>query len=175
MANVRRPTPSTTDEESISTAARLIPSRASLSSLRRRAAECEACPLYKDATQTVFGEGSPRADTMLVGETPGDQEDLQGRPFVGPSGRLLDRCLAEAGIDRKRTYVTNVVKHFKFTQLGKRRLHKKPSAGEIHACRPWFDAEVAIVRPTVLVCLGATAAKAIFGEDFRVSQSRGHF
>lgn len=174
MANVRRPTPSTTDED-ISTAARLIPSRASLSSLRRRAAECEACPLYKDATQTVFGEGSPRADTMLVGETPGDQEDLQGRPFVGPSGRLLDRCLAEAGIDRKRTYVTNVVKHFKFTQLGKRRLHKKPSAGEIQACRPWLDAEVAIVRPTVLVCLGATAAKAIFGEDFRVSQSRGHF
>lgn len=162
-------------EGSASTAARLIPPRPSLSSLRARAADCDACPLYKNATQTVFGEGSPRADTMLVGETPGDQEDLQGRPFVGPAGRLLDRCLEEAGIDRKRTYVTNIVKHFKFTQLGKRRLHKKPNAGEIQACRPWLDAEVAIVRPKVLVCLGATAAKAIFGEEFRVSRSRGQF
>lgn len=175
MVNVRRPTASAVGEEAVATATRLIPPRASLSSLRRRAAECEACSLCKNATQTVFGEGSPRAGTMLVGETPGDQEDLQGRPFVGPSGHLLDRCLAEAGIDRKRTYVTNVVKHFKFTQLGKRRLHKKPSAGEIQACRPWLDAEIAIVRPKVLVCLGATAARAILGEDFRVSQSREHF
>lgn len=155
------------------TAAPLIPPRATLTSLQERAARCTACPLYRNATQTVFGEGPSHATVMLVGETPGDKEDRAGRPFVGPAGRLLDRCLAAAGIDRSKAYVTDVVKHFKWEQAGKRRLHKRPNAGEIEACKPWLEAELAVVAPTVLVCLGATAAQALLGRDFRITRSRG--
>jgi uracil-DNA glycosylase family protein len=155
------------------TAAALIPVRATLAQLRRIAAGCTACPLYRNATQTVFGEGPADAALMLVGETPGNQEDLAGRPFVGPAGKLLDRCLAEAGIDRQETYVTNVVKHFKWEPRGKRRIHKKPNAMEIRACKPWLEAEIERVAPQVLVCLGATAAQALLGPRFKVTQSRG--
>ena len=155
------------------TAAELIPPDAGLDELRDRAARCTACPLYADATQTVFGEGPAHAALMLVGETPGDQEDRIGRPFVGPAGRLLDRCLAEAGIERDQAYVSNVVKHFKWTPRGKRRMHAKPNAMEIRACRPWLDAEIAAVKPKVLLCLGATAARALLGADFSVTRSRG--
>jgi DNA polymerase len=155
------------------TAAALIPPRPTLRKLRDIAAGCTACPLFAHATQTVFGEGPDHAPLMLVGETPGDQEDLAGRPFVGPAGKLLDRCLAEAGIDRDEVYVTNVVKHFKWEPRGKRRIHKKPNSLEIRACKPWLEAEVALVEPKVLVCLGATAAQALLGPQFRVSQSRG--
>ncbi len=155
------------------TAAAFIPSRPTLQSLRAAALHCTACPLYANATQTVFGEGPAEAELMLVGETPGDQEDRQGRPFVGPAGRLLDRCLAEAGIDRRRAYVTNAVKHFKWLPRGKKRIHSKPNAMEIRACRPWVEAEIALVRPKVLVCLGATAARTLLGPSFRVSVDRG--
>jgi uracil-DNA glycosylase family protein len=158
---------------SAGTAADLIPPRASLAKLRDIAAVCKACPLWADATQTVFGEGPAEAALMLVGETAGDQEDLQGRPFVGPAGKLLDRCLEEAGLDRKQSYVTNVVKHFKFTPRGKRRIHGKPNAMEIRACIPWLKAEIERVKPEMIVCLGATAAKALLGASFRVSQQRG--
>ncbi len=149
--------------------------KSSLASLRRAAKDCQACDLWKHATQTVFGEGSPKASIMLVGEQPGDQEDLAGRPFVGPAGRLLDEALAEAGIDRDEVYLTNVVKHFKWTlaERGKRRIHKKPRYSEIHACRPWLDAELEAVKPKILVCLGATAAQALFGRDFSVTRQRG--
>ncbi len=157
------------------TAAELIPPRPSLSSLRAAAADCTACPLYARATQAVFGEGPARARLMLVGETPGDREDIAGRPFVGPAGTLLDRCLGEAGIARKAAYVTNVVKHFKWEQRGKRRLHGKPNVGEIRACVPWVEAELKLVKPAVLVCLGATAAQALLGREFRVSRQRGRF
>jgi len=162
-----------TREKSTGTAAALIPPRASLTKLREIAAGCTACPLYANATQTVFGEGPAQAALMLVGETAGDQEDLQGRPFVGPAGKLLDRCLAEAGLDRRAAYVTNVVKYFKFTLRGKRRLHGKPNAAEIGACLPWLQAEIARVKPQMMVCLGATAAQALLGAKFRVSQQRG--
>jgi DNA polymerase len=155
------------------TAAELIPPTAGLDELRRRAARCTACPLYANATQTVFGEGPAHAPLMLVGETPGDHEDLEGRPFVGPAGHLLDRCLAEAGIERQKAYVSNVVKHFKWTPRGKRRMHSKPNAMEIRACRPWLDAEIAAVKPKVLMCLGATAARALLGPDFSVTRGRG--
>jgi uracil-DNA glycosylase len=155
------------------TAAGFIPSHPTLVSLRAAAADCKACPLYTNATQTVFGEGDASAKLMLVGETPGDQEDKQGRPFVGPAGRLLDRCLAAAGIDRKRVYVTNVVKHFKWLPRGKKRLHAKPNAMEIRACRPWVEAEIALVQPQVLMCLGATAARTLLGPAFRVKLERG--
>jgi uracil-DNA glycosylase family protein len=151
----------------------LIPPSPTLSALRRAAAQCQGCDLYRDATQTVFGEGSPDAVVMLVGEVPGDQEDRQGRPFVGPAGRLLDRALAEAGIDREQVYLTNTVKHFKFERRGKVRLHKKPNAEQVHACLPWLEAELAVVRPRVLVLLGATAAQALLGSSFRVSRQRG--
>ncbi|HEX7255940.1 MAG TPA: UdgX family uracil-DNA binding protein [Gaiellaceae bacterium] len=144
-----------------------------LEQLREAARGCRRCDLWKTGTQTVFGEGSPDAKLMLVGEQPGDQEDLEGRPFVGPAGQLLDRALEEAGIDRGVTYVTNVVKHFKWQPRGKRRIHQKPNAAEIAACRPWFDAELALVQPEVLVCLGATAAQALIGRQFRVSKDRG--
>jgi DNA polymerase len=154
-------------------AAVLIPPRPTLKTLRDAAAGCRACDLWKLGTQTVFGEGSPDAPLMLVGEQPGDEEDLAGRPFVGPAGRLLDRALEEAGIDRDLTYVTNVVKHFKWQPRGKRRIHQKPNAAETAACRPWLDAELALVRPKVLVCLGATAAQALLGRQFRVSKDRG--
>ncbi len=143
--------------------------------LRRAAADCHACDLWKTATQAVFGEGSRNATVMLVGEQPGDQEDRQGRPFVGPAGKLLDQALAEAGIDRAEVYVTNVVKHFKWSaaERGKRRIHKKPRASEIEACRPWLDGELEAIRPDVLVCLGASAAQALLGKDFRVTRERG--
>ena len=156
------------------TAADFIPPQPTISSLREAAAGCTACPLYAHATQTVFGEGPSHAPLMLVGETPGDQEDLQGRPFVGPAGKLLDRCLDAAGIDRRSAYVTNVVKHFKWVPRGKKRLHAKPGSMEIRACRPWLEAEIALVRPKVLLCLGATAAQALLGPSFRVSVDRGH-
>jgi DNA polymerase len=151
----------------------LIPSRPTLERLREAAATCRGCGLWRNATQTVFGEGRSSAEVMLVGEQPGDREDLAGRPFVGPAGKLLDRALEEAGIDRRKVYVTNAVKHFKWTRRGKVRLHKKPSAEELHACRPWLDAELEQVRPRVLVCLGATAAQALLGRDFRVTRQRG--
>lgn len=155
------------------TAADLIPPQAGLAKLRDIAAGCKACPLWADATQTVFGEGPAKAALMLVGETAGDQEDLQGRPFVGPAGKLLDRCLEEAGLEREAAYVSNVVKHFKFTPRGKRRIHGKPNAMEIRACIPWLKAEIARVKPEMIICLGATAAKALLGASFRVSQQRG--
>jgi uracil-DNA glycosylase family protein len=156
-------------------AAEHLPDTRSLPQLRDAAATCTGCDLYRDATQTVFGEGTRNAEIMLVGEQPGDREDLEGAPFVGPAGRLLDRALESAGIDRKKVYVTNVVKHFKWTERGKRRIHKKPSMSEISACRPWLDAEIETVRPKVVVCLGATAAQAVIGREFRVSRQRGEF
>jgi uracil-DNA glycosylase len=155
------------------TAAPLVPEQRSLAALREAAAGCQACPLWKLGTQTVFGEGAKGARVVLVGEQPGDQEDRQGRPFVGPAGRLLDQALAEAGIDRSSAYVTNVVKHFKWKARGKRRTHQKPDAAEIAACRPWLEAELATVEPEVLVCLGATAAQALLGRGFRVTRERG--
>ncbi|HXR87727.1 MAG TPA: UdgX family uracil-DNA binding protein [Stellaceae bacterium] len=162
-----------TRKASSDSAADLIPPSASLGKLRDIAAGCKACPLWANATQTVFGEGPAEAALMLVGETAGDQEDLQGRPFVGPAGKLLDRCLEEAGLDRRAAYVSNVVKHFKFTPRGKRRIHGKPNAMEIRACIPWLKAEIERVKPEMIICLGATAAKALLGASFRVSQQRG--
>ena len=153
----------------------LLPEKPSLPKVRGVARGCKACELYKRGTQTVFGEGPARADVMMVGEQPGDAEDLAGHPFVGPAGKLLDRALAEARIDRTRVYVTNVVKHFKWEPRGKRRIHAKPNAREIGACRPWLDTEIALVRPRVLVCLGATAAQALLGRGFKVTQQRGTF
>jgi uracil-DNA glycosylase len=155
------------------TAAPLIPPRPSLKKLRETAAGCKACPLWKTGTQTVFGDGSPKAEVMFVGEQPGDQEDKVGKPFVGPAGRLLDKAMEEAGIDRSLAYVTNVVKHFKWKGQGKRRIHQKPSWSEVAACFPWLEAELAVVSPRVLVCLGATAAQALLGRQFRVTQHRG--
>jgi uracil-DNA glycosylase len=153
----------------------LIPPRPSLTSLREAAAGCKACPLWRSGTQTVFGEGARKAEIMLVGEQPGDKEDLAGRPFVGPAGRLLDKALAEAGIDRKDAYLTNVVKHFKWEARGKRRIHKKPNLSEIAACKPWLESELAVVKPSIVVPLGATAAQALLGKDFKVSVMRGQF
>jgi DNA polymerase len=149
------------------------PARLALAEVRARAKKCEACPLYKLGTQTVFGEGPEKAKIVLIGEQPGDQEDRQGHPFVGPAGQLLDRALAEAGIDRRKVYVTNAVKHFKWEPAGKRRLHKKPNAREIAACQPWLQAELAILQPEIVVALGATAAQSLMGPDFRVTQQRG--
>jgi uracil-DNA glycosylase family protein len=154
-------------------APQLFPPVESLDDLRARAKHCKACDLWRNATQTVFGEGAEHPKIMFVGEQPGDQEDLQGRPFVGPAGKLLDSALEEAGIDREKTYVTNAVKHFKWEPRGKRRIHKKPNGSEIAACRPWLDAEIAALQPEVIVCLGATAAQALLGRDFRVTQHRG--
>jgi DNA polymerase len=153
----------------------LIPDQPSLKKLRDAARSCQACDLYKRGTQTVFGEGPSRAEVMMVGEQPGDAEDLAGHPFVGPAGKLLDRALAEAGIDRGVVYVTNVVKHFKWEPRGKRRIHAKPNGAEIAACRPWLETEIALVKPRVLVLLGATAAQALLGRGFKVSQQRGTF
>jgi uracil-DNA glycosylase family protein len=155
------------------TAAPLVPARPSLSSLREASSGCRACPLWESGTQTVFGEGRKASDVMLVGEQPGDKEDLEGRPFVGPAGRLLDRALDQAGIDRRNVYVTNVVKHFKWEARGKRRIHKKPNMSEITACRPWLEAEIRVVKPKVVVALGATAAQALLGRSFKVSRQRG--
>jgi len=153
----------------------LIPKQLTFLSLKAAAAECKACDLWKKGTQTVFGEGRRRANVIFVGEQPGNEEDLTGKPFVGPAGRLFDEALAEAGIDRKQTYVTNVVKHFKWEPRGKRRIHKKPNAVEINACRPWLEAEIALVKPQVIVALGATAAQALLGPKFLVTKQRGKF
>jgi DNA polymerase len=146
---------------------------ASLAELATMAAGCQGCDLYARATQTVFGEGASDARVMLVGEQPGDREDLSGHPFVGPAGRILDRALAEAGVERDRTFVTNVVKHFKWRRSGKRRLHERPNAAEISACHPWFEAELAAVRPASIVCLGATAARALLGPSVKVTETAG--
>jgi len=150
-----------------------VPDQPTLPALRESAAGCRACDLYKSGTQTVFGEGAEHAQVMFVGEQPGDREDREGKPFVGPAGRVLDEALEEAGIDRTHVYITNAVKHFKWKPQGKRRLHQKPNAAEINACRPWLDAEIAVVKPHLLVLLGATAAQALLGRDFRVSVQRG--
>jgi DNA polymerase len=148
---------------------------ASLEEGRAAAAGCRACDLWKTGTQTVFGEGSENAEVMMVGEQPGDREDIEGRPFVGPAGRVLDDALEQVGIDRDLVYVTNVVKHFKWRPRGKRRIHQKPNMEEVRACRPWLDSELAIVRPRVLVCLGSVAAQALLGREFRVTRERGRF
>lgn len=153
----------------------LIPPRPTVSALKNAAADCHACDLWLKGTQTVFGDGARKAQVMFVGEQPGNEEDLTGKPFVGPAGRLLDNALDEAGIDRKQTYVTNVVKHFKWEPRGKRRIHKKPNATEIAACRPWLETEIAVVKPDVIVLLGATAAQALLGPQFRVTKQRGEF
>lgn len=155
------------------TAAPLVPLRPTLPKLREAASGCKACDLWKTGTQTVFGEGAPHAKVLFVGEQPGDKEDLAGKPFVGPAGGVLDKALVAAGIDRNETFVTNAVKHFKWEPRGKRRIHKKPNSIEIAACRPWLNAEVAVVKPQVIVALGATAAQAMLGKDFKVTQRRG--
>lgn len=152
-----------------------FPERKSLKAFRDAAADCQGCELWKRGTQTVFGEGARRAEVLFVGEQPGNEEDLTGKPFVGPAGRLLNDALDEAGIDRAQTYVTNVVKHFKWEPRGKRRIHKKPNAREIAACRPWLEAEIDLIKPKVIVCLGATAAQALLGPKFKVSKQRGQF
>lgn len=154
-------------------AAEYIPERVSLSKLRDAVQQCRGCPLYANATQAVFGAGNSKAEVMLVGEQPGDREDLTGTPFVGPAGRLLDEALEEAGIDRSLAYVTNAVKHFKWVARGKRRIHDKPSWTEVTACRPWLEAELDAVEPRVIVALGATAAQTLLGRDFRVTRQRG--
>lgn len=161
--------------EESGTAAPLIPSHPTIKKLQEAARDCRACPLWKTGTQTVFGEGSREAKVVFVGEQPGNDEDLAGKPFVGPAGKLLDKALVEAGIERNEVYVTNAVKHFKWEPKGKRRLHKKPNSREIAACRPWLEAELDVLKPRVLVCLGATAAQALLGKEFRVSQRRGEF
>src|SRR6266566_5482559 len=149
------------------------PGSSSLTTVREAAENCTACHLYKRATQTVFGEGPKNATMMLIGEQPGDYEDVAGKPFVGPAGKIMDRALEEAGIDRKHVYVTNAVKHFKWEPRGKRRIHKKPNSREIAACRPWLEAELRLVKPKLVVCLGATAAQTVFGPSFRVTRERG--
>ena len=159
--------------ELFGTAGVLVPDRPTLPKLREAAAGCRACDLWTTGTQTVFGEGAREAEVMFVGEQPGNDEDLAGRPFVGPAGKLMDKAMEEAGIDRSLAYVTNVVKHFKWEPRGKRRIHQKPNWGEIAACRPWLDAEIGVVKPRVIVCLGATAAQALLGRQFRVTKQRG--
>ena len=149
--------------------------RRTLNNLREEAADCKACDLWRRGTQTVFGEGKQTSTVMFIGEQPGDKEDVSGRPFVGPAGALLDKALLEAGIDRSKVYVTNVVKHFKWEPRGKRRIHKKPNALEIAACRPWLEAEISVVKPKAIVCLGSTAAQAVIGPKFRVSIQRAQF
>jgi DNA polymerase len=155
------------------TAAPFLPARKTLASLRRAAAGCAGCDLHHLGTQTVFGEGPVPADVMLVGEQPGDREDVEGRPFVGPAGRVLDQALEEAGLHRERVYLSNAVKHFRFEMRGKRRIHRKPSMAQLSACRPWLEAELSIVRPEILVLLGATAAQALMGRRFKVTERRG--
>jgi DNA polymerase len=164
-----------TRKSSDSAANDLIPPRPTLTGLKNAAADCQACDLWKKGTQTDFGEGGRRARVMFVGEQPGNEEDLTGKPFVGPAGRLFDSALEEVGIDRKQTYVTNVVKHFKWEPRGKRRIHKKPNSTEIAACRPWLEAEITVVKPDVIVALGATAAQSLLGPQFRVTKQRGEF
>jgi DNA polymerase len=155
------------------TAADFLPPRRTLTALREAAATCRGCSLYRNATQTVFGEGRTSAEVVMVGEQPGDQEDRRGKPFVGPAGRVLGEALEDAGIDRADVYITNVVKHFKFQPRGKRRIHKRPAAAEVAACRPWLDSELQAIKPKALVALGATAAQDLFGRSFRVTQQRG--
>ena len=155
------------------TAEDFLPDRRGMAALKEAAAECRGCSLYRNATQTVFGEGPRSAEVVMVGEVPGDREDLAGKPFVGPAGRLLSEAMEEAGIDRRAVYVTNAVKHFKFERRGKRRIHKRPAAEEIRACRPWLDAELETVKPRAVVALGAVAAQAMFGRAFRVTKERG--
>jgi len=164
-----RTSPKTTSAEN------LIPKQLTLPALKDAAADCQACDLWKKGTQTVFGDGRSRSKVMFVGEQPGNEEDLTGKPFVGPAGKLFDSALAEAGINRKQTYVTNVVKHFKWEPRGKRRIHKKPNAQEISACRPWLETEIVLVKPKIIVALGATAAQALLGSKFRVTRQRGEF
>jgi uracil-DNA glycosylase len=173
MSPVRRR--ASAGQASTGSAADFIPPDASLSELREAAGHCRGCDLWLNATQTVFGEGPKRADVMFVGEQPGDQEDIKGHPFVGPAGRLLDAALEEAGIDRRKVYVTNAVKHFKFVrkELTRRRLHKKPSAAEVRACHPWLQEEIRAVHPKMVVALGSTAAQALLGSSFRVTEKRG--
>jgi DNA polymerase len=154
-------------------AAEFLPDRKTLTTLASAAKECRGCDLWELGTQAVFGEGAKQAEVILVGEQPGDREDIEGRPFVGPAGKLLDRALEEAGIDRTKVYVTNVVKHFKFEERGKRRIHKKPNLTEIRACRPWLDAELEQIQPKAIVALGSTAAQALLGKDFKVTKQRG--
>ena len=159
----------------LSSAFDFLPEDLSYKNLVKAAEACQGCDLYKNATQTVFGEGDLKSGIVFVGEQPGDEEDLKGHPFVGPAGRLLDKALAEAGIDRQRIYITNAVKHFKWKPQGKRRLHEKPKASEVAACDPWLRAELILTQPRILVCLGATAAQSLFGRDFRVTQMRGQW
>ena len=156
-------------------AAEWLPESRDIASLQRAAHNCRGCELYRHATQTVFGEGPANANIVMVGEQPGDEEDLKGHPFVGPAGRLLNKAMHEAGLDRERIYVTNAVKHFKFIERGKRRIHAKPTAIEISACRPWLEAELAALEPELLVCLGATAAQSLMGRDFRITADRAKF
>jgi uracil-DNA glycosylase family protein len=170
LATTKRPRATTSEPW---TAAPFVPERHSLKLLRDAARGCRGCPLWKSGTQTVFGEGPASARVVMLGEQPGDREDIEGRPFVGPAGRLLDQALVAAGIDRGDVYVTNAVKHFKWEPAGKRRLHKKPNAREIAACRPWLDAELDALHPDILVALGATAAQAMMGAQFRVTRDRG--
>jgi uracil-DNA glycosylase family protein len=172
---VDRVAPDEDDEGSPNGAADFLPASPTLPAARVAAAACRGCGLYRRATQTVFGEGADDAEVMVVGETPGDREDVVGRPFVGPAGQLLDRALAAAGIDRGGVYLTNVVKHFKWEPRGKRRLHQRPKPGEIGACLPWLQMEIELVRPKVIVCLGATAGQALFGSAFSVTRERGRF
>jgi DNA polymerase len=162
-------------KDKLNSAEEFFPEQKSLKAFREASLDCKACDLWERGTQTVFGEGSRRASVVFVGEQPGNEEDLSGKPFVGPAGRLLNEALVEAGIDRAQTYVTNVVKHFKWEPRGKRRIHKKPNASEITACRPWLEAEISLVKPKVIVCLGATAAQALLGAQFKVTKQRGQF
>ena len=170
---VEKPASTRARKGNLQTAADFIPANPTIERLQKAARGCTACPLWRSGTQTVFGEGSRTARVVFVGEQPGNDEDLAGKPFVGPAGKLLDKALEEAGIDRSEVYVTNVVKHFKWEPKGKRRIHKKPNAREIAACRPWLEAELDLLEPEVLVCLGATAAQALLGRDFRVTEQRG--
>jgi DNA polymerase len=162
-------------KKSRGSAAEFFPKQLSLPALKEAAADCRACDLWKLGTQTVFGEGRRRTSLLFVGEQPGNEEDLTGKPFVGPAGKIFDQALAEVGIDRSKVYVTNVVKHFKWEPRGKRRIHKKPNAQEIAACRPWLEAEIALIKPEIIVALGATAAQALLGPKFRVTKQRGQF
>jgi DNA polymerase len=165
----------TRETTGVISAADFLPARRTLPALAKAAEHCEGCPLYASATQTVFGEGSSDARIIMVGEQPGDQEDIQGKPFVGPAGKMLDRALEDAGIDRRTVYATNAVKHFKWTPRGKRRLHARPTAREMSACRPWLEAELEVIEPDVLVCLGATAAQLLLGRQFRISREHGRW
>lgn len=157
------------------TAADFLPARRSIPALQKAAHSCQGCSLYQRATQVVFGAGSPTAKLMLVGEAPGDEEDLQGQPFVGPAGKLLAEAMQAAGVERQDVYLTNAVKHFKWEPRGKRRLHGKPSSREISACRPWLEAEIGLIKPETIVCLGATAAQTLLGKSFRITKQRGEF